>query len=176
MTQDTKLQATAQAFTSSLIGLDEMALAAVTSQDVTWTIPGATRISGVHVGSAALISIAATLRRRNITIAVESFLAGPDGVIALLHEVAEGPGHGIVLDVKSALAIDIRGTEVVSLSSYISDIAAYSDYLSTTSDGPKPEREVKIVDLRSRPPGSANPHGYPFGPSWVHPGDFDIDW
>jgi hypothetical protein len=55
-----------QRFATALLTLDEAALTAVSTDDFSWSIPGHSRISGVHVGAPAIIAIAATIRQHHV--------------------------------------------------------------------------------------------------------------
>jgi ketosteroid isomerase-like protein len=116
-----------QRFATALLTLDEAALTEISTDDISWSIPGHGRISGVHVGAPAIIAVATTIRRHRIAIEVEQILAGRDGVTAILHEVgahAEEP-----LDVRVALVLLFRHGRVATITGFISDVAAYDNYL-----------------------------------------------
>jgi ketosteroid isomerase-like protein len=108
-----------QRFATALLTLDEAALTEISTDDISWSIPGPGRISGVHVGAPAIIAIATTIRQHRITIEVEQILTGRDGVTAILHEVsahAEEP-----LDVRVALVLLFRHGRVATITGFIAD-------------------------------------------------------
>jgi ketosteroid isomerase-like protein len=119
-----------QRFATALLTLDEAALSEVSTDDISWSIPGHGPISGVHIGAAAIMAVATIVRQHGITIEVEQILTGRDGVSAILHEVgthAEAP-----LDVRVALTLLFRHGRVATITGYISDVAAYDTYLESS--------------------------------------------
>jgi hypothetical protein len=121
------VERTTRRFAEALLTLNVSALTSVSAPDLTWTIPGHGRISGVHRGVAAVIAVSATIREFGISIAIKQILIGHHGVTALLHET--GNQHRRSLDVRIALVLTIVGHEVTTVDGYISDVAAYDRYL-----------------------------------------------
>jgi hypothetical protein len=115
-------------FAQALLSLDEAALADTSAIDLSWSIPGTGRISGLHVGVPAVIAVAATVRQHGIAIEVEQILIGVDGVTAILHET--GTSGTRSLDVRVALALLIRDDHVATMTGFISDVAAYDNFLA----------------------------------------------
>jgi ketosteroid isomerase-like protein len=119
-----------QRFATALLTLDEVALSEVSTDDISWSIPGHGPISGVHTGAPAIIAVATTIRQHRITVEVEQILTGRGGVTAILHEV--GAHTAAPLDVRVALALLFRHGRVATITGFISDVAAYDTYLETS--------------------------------------------
>jgi ketosteroid isomerase-like protein len=132
MTATTAPATLVQRFATALLTLDEAALTEISAHDISWSIPGQGRLSGVHVGARAIIAVATTVRRHGIAIEVKQVLTGRDGVTAILHEV--GTDAAAPLDVRVALVLLFRHGRVATITGFISDVAAYDNYLGSAHE------------------------------------------
>jgi ketosteroid isomerase-like protein len=111
----------------ALLTLDEAAFVELSTPDVSWSIPGNGRVSGVHTGGPAIIAVARTIRRHGIAVSVDQILTGRDGAAAVLHET--GARAGRTLDVRVALTLLVRDDRVAAITGYLSDVDAYDTFL-----------------------------------------------
>ena len=124
---NTEIANLTQKFATALLTLDEAALTEISTDDLSWSIPGRGLVSGVHIGVPAVIAVARTIREHGISIEVEQILTGRSGVTAILRET--GTRAGFSIDVRVVLTLLFEDGRVAEITGFISDVAAYDGYL-----------------------------------------------
>lgn len=115
-------------FGAALAEMDEQALREVCTDDVTWSIPGSSPVSGTSFGVAGLIAVQRVLHRGGVTAEVRQVLYGRDSMVAMLHET--GSKDGKTLDVIVASVVELRERKIARITANVSDIEQLDRYLS----------------------------------------------
>lgn len=118
----------AQRFAVALATADRAALQQICADDVTWTIPGESPISGTNKGVEGVLTVQRTLQEHEVKADLQQLLHGRDSVVGLLHETGDKDGRH--LDVTVALVLELRGDRISAIIGHISDVAMFTAYLS----------------------------------------------
>jgi uncharacterized protein len=127
MTEQEK-KAIAQDFIRGLGDRDARLLRSMMTEDVIWSLPGESPMSGEAHGLDAILKRANTLHGFNVNIAVEHVVFGLYDVALHLHNT----GHygGKVLDEHLTTVIHLDGGKIRRLDTFISDIPMLNAYFS----------------------------------------------
>ena len=124
--QDRKQLATS--FIEALRSLDENGLKTIMTDDVVWTLPGSSVVSGVAHGVAGILKRAQAIVDRNVTLEIMHVVLGHEGVALLLHNT--GKWNGKVLDEYLTTVCTLRDGKIARLDTYISDIPMVNTYFA----------------------------------------------
>jgi ketosteroid isomerase-like protein len=113
-------------FIEALRSQDEKAFKKIMHDDVVWTLPGSSRVSGVANGIAGILNRARAIVERAVTLEVMHVILGYDGVALQLHNT--GKWNGKVLDEYLTTVCTIRNQKIARLDTYISDIPMVDMY------------------------------------------------
>ena len=117
-----------QRFVGALGALDVDGLREICTDDVSWTIPGESRISGRKEGVEEIISVARTTQEYGIVGTVEKVFQGRDSMVILVSD--KGNQNGRNLDIQVALSIEFRDCRISALVAHHSDVAMLTSYLA----------------------------------------------
>lgn len=112
----------AQNFLAALRTRDWELMRKIASNDIVWTLPGNSRISGEARGIEEVIRKAQTIVSFNLTFTLKHILFGQYGAVLSLHHTARR--GDLVLDEHVATVLALRDGKVSSIDSYLSDVDA----------------------------------------------------
>ena len=90
------------------------------TDDIIWTLPGQSRISGEARGVDAVIERAQIIVSYGLTFNLNHILEGLGGLALSLHNTAERQGHA--LDEHLATVCQLREDRISSIDTYLSDV------------------------------------------------------
>jgi ketosteroid isomerase-like protein len=125
---DSEKQALATSFIAALRSLDEKGLNKIMTDDVVWTLPGSSLVSGVAHGVAGILKRAQAIVDRDVTLEIMHVVLGHEGVALLLHNT--GKWKGKVLDEYLTTVCTLRDGKIARLDTYISDIPMVNAYFA----------------------------------------------
>lgn len=117
-----------QRFIAALAAQDEVALRELCAEDVTWSVPGTSKIAGINVGVEGILAIQRTLREHELKVSLQQILHGRDSIVLLLHDTGSRDGRHV--DVTVALLLDLRDDTISRITGHLSDMEMFSDYLA----------------------------------------------
>jgi uncharacterized protein len=120
MTDDEKQQL-ARKFLSVLSAPDEDVVGNVAVEDVIWTFPGSSPISGEAHGVASVIKRGSVIAGYGVKVEVLHAVYGRSGAAMILHNTASRNGR--VLDERVVAIFAFRGDKIERLDTYLSDVA-----------------------------------------------------
>jgi uncharacterized protein len=94
--------------------------------DVVWTLPGSSLVSGVARGVGGILKRAHEIVERGVTVEIMHVVLGYEGVALLLHNT--GTMNGRVLDEYLTTVCTVREGKIARLDTYISDIPMVNEY------------------------------------------------
>ena len=116
--QDKKHLATT--FITALRERDVQTFHKIMTQDVVWSLPGSSIVSGVAEQVDGILKRADTLVGYGVKLEILHVVFGYEGVALLLHNTAER--NGKVLDEYLTTVCTLRDNKIARLDTYISDI------------------------------------------------------
>jgi len=125
---DQQRQQIVSRFATAIVHDDHRGIIANTTAGVTWTIPGTSAVSGRSVGQNAVLKLADTFAKFDLTISPRAFAFGVDTVAVELHDTGSHNGKALDQDVVNVLTI--RDGKVSSLSGNLADVQAFDAYFS----------------------------------------------
>ena len=125
---DSEKQALATSFIEALRSLDEKGFQKIMTDDVVWTLPGSSPVSGVARGVAGILKRAQAIVDRNVTLEIMHVVLGHEGVALLLHNT--GKWKEKVLDEYLTTVCTLRDGKIARLDTYISDIPMVNTYFA----------------------------------------------
>jgi ketosteroid isomerase-like protein len=125
---DSEKQALATSFIEALRSLDEKGFQKIMTDDVVWTLPGSSLVSGVAHGVAGILKRAQAIVDRKVTLEIMHVVLGHEGVALLLHNT--GKWKGKVLDEYLTTVCALRDGKIARLDTYISDIPMVNTYFA----------------------------------------------
>ena len=120
MVEDEK-ERQARTFLSLLGNPNEDVLRSVAAENVTWTFPGTSPISGEAHGIAGVMKRASTIAAHGVRVEIISAAHGLSGLAMVLRNTASRNGR--VLDEQVAAVFSFRGDKVSRLDTFLSDVA-----------------------------------------------------
>jgi ketosteroid isomerase-like protein len=119
MTNGQKLEL-ARKFLSVLSAPDEDVVKSVAVDDVLWTFPGTSRISGEARGPSGVMARAKIIAAHGVQVEIIRPVYGYSGVAVMLHNT--GAKDGRVLDEHLAAVFGFRGDKIERLDTFLSDV------------------------------------------------------
>lgn len=127
LSQDQKLRELAQAFGRAAATQDAQALRQITTDDVTLTVPGTSRLAGRHEGVDDVLHVPGALQRAGLKLEVLWVASGASSVVICGRE--HGERHGVTLDVIVAIVLTLTGDRISGVAMHISDVEAFSAFV-----------------------------------------------
>lgn len=125
---DREKESIAQSFIRGLGNRDENLLRSIMTEDVVWSLPGESPMSGEAHGVEAILKRANTLQGFNVKIEIEHVVYGLQDVALHLHNT--GRYGGKVLDEHLTTVIHLNGGKIRRLDTFISDIPMLNAYFA----------------------------------------------
>jgi len=123
---DSEKNALATSFIEALRSLDAKGFQKIMTDDVVWTLPGSSLVSGVARGVTGVLQRAQAIVDRNVTLEIMHVVLGREGVALLLHNT--GKWKGKVLDEYLTTVCTLHDGKIARLDTYISDIPMVDAY------------------------------------------------
>ena len=121
-------QALVRAFAAAFVQDDHMGIAAHAAPDITWTIPGASVVSGRASGIDEVTGLADTFAQYGLHITPKSLAFGRDTVAVTLHDTGEHAGKRLDQDVVNVLTI--RDDKISDVTAHLTDVDSFDAYFS----------------------------------------------
>ena len=128
--QDRKQLATS--FIAALRARDAHAFHAIMTDDVVWSLPGSSRVSGLANGVDGILKRAHSFAEFGLSIEIQHVVLGYEGVALLLHNT--GARDGRILDEYLTTVCTLRDGRIARLDTYISDVGMVNDYFAWPSE------------------------------------------
>ena len=107
-------------FLAGLRTRDWELLRSILLEDVVWSLPGTSVISGEAHGAGAVVHRAQTITSYGLSFALKHMLIGRGGVALSLHNTARR--DELVFDEHLATVLSLHGGKVSAIDTYLSDI------------------------------------------------------
>ena len=119
-------KAIAENYIKALANRDGALMASISTEDIVWSIPGTSLVSGEARGVDAILERSETLNRYGVSIKIEYVVYGLDDV-ALQHRNT-GKHDGKVLDEHITTVCQLRGRKIHRLDTFLSDVNMVNEY------------------------------------------------
>lgn len=96
------------------------------ANDVTWTLPGTSLLSGPAIGADAVIKRAGQLRDFGVMVKLNHILYGLDSVTLSLHNTASR--GDLILDEQVAIVCDITDGKISRITTHLSDVEGINKF------------------------------------------------
>jgi ketosteroid isomerase-like protein len=120
MSVNAKENSIAQDFLNGLRTRDWELLRSITTEDVVWSLPGTSLISGEARGVNAVVDRAKLIVSYGLTFTLKHILHGPDGLALSLYNTARR--GDLILDEHLATVCLLRDGRIDAINTYLSDI------------------------------------------------------
>ncbi|MEU4444398.1 nuclear transport factor 2 family protein [Actinosynnema sp. NPDC050801] len=120
----------ARKFFDSMTGQDWAAVRSMATDDIVWTMPGTSRISGTVVGKEALIERVRRVAAAGVTmrkIELVHMLVGRTGVTMFMHNSAQAE-DGRKLEEHLASVYAIQNGKVTGIDTFVTDLKGVNDF------------------------------------------------
>jgi ketosteroid isomerase-like protein len=124
--QDRKQLATS--FIESLRAGDANGFRAIMTDDVVWTLPGTSVVSGIAKGVDGILKRARYIVEYGANVEIQHIVLGYEGVALLLHNT--GKRNGRILDEYLTTVFTLRDRRIARLDTYMSDIEMVNTYFA----------------------------------------------
>jgi len=124
--QDRKQLATS--FIEALRAGDASGFRTIMTDDVVWTLPGTSVVSGIAKGVDEILKRARRIVEYGANVEIQHVVLGYEGVALLLHNTGERNGR--VLDEYLTTVCTLRDGKIARLDTYISDIEMVNTYFA----------------------------------------------
>jgi uncharacterized protein len=98
------------------------------TDDVVWTLPGTSLVSGIAKGVEGILKRARYIVEYGANVEIQHIVLGYEGVALLLHNT--GKQNGRVLDEYLTTVCTLRNGKIARLDTYISDIEMVNIYFA----------------------------------------------
>jgi ketosteroid isomerase-like protein len=119
-------KALATSFIEALKTQDEKTFQKIMHDDVIWTLPGSSVVSGIAQGVSGILKRAQAIVDRGVTLEIMHVILGYEGVALQLHNTGKRKGN--VLDEYLTTVCTVRDGKIARLDTYISDIPMVNKY------------------------------------------------
>ncbi|WP_208644907.1 MULTISPECIES: nuclear transport factor 2 family protein [Mucilaginibacter] len=116
----------ANKFLTGLKNRDWELMRSALTNDVTWTLPGTSLLSGPAVGADAVIKRANQLRDFGVMVQLNHILYGLDSVALSLHNTASR--GDLILDEYVAIVCDIVDEKISRITTHLSDVEGINKF------------------------------------------------
>ncbi|MFC0515278.1 nuclear transport factor 2 family protein [Mucilaginibacter angelicae] len=124
-TEETKEQLATQ-FLTGLKNRDWQLMRSALADNVTWTLPGTSLLSGPAIGAEAVIKRANQLRDFGVMLKLNHILYGLDSVALSLHNTASR--GDLLLDEQVAIVCDIVDGKISRIVTHLSDVEGINNF------------------------------------------------
>src|SRR5271154_4815773 len=100
----------------------------IITDDVLWTLPGTSLVSGVAKGVEGILKCASCIVEFGANVEIQHIVLGYEGVVLLLHNT--GKRNGRILDEHLTTVLTLRNGKIARLDTYISDIEMVDAYFA----------------------------------------------
>ena len=111
-------------YATALANGDRAGLAACSIEDITWSIPGASRVSGSFVGADEVLGVGRTFAEFGYHFDVENITFEPDDVAVILR--ASGANNERTVDEVVVNVLGFVEDRVASIVTHLSDIEGFN--------------------------------------------------
>ena len=118
----------ATAFIDALRTGDANQFRGIMTDDVFWTLPGTSPVSGIAKGVEGILTRARTIVDYGTNVEIQHVVRGLEGVALLLHNT--GKRNARVLDEYLTTVCTLRDGKIARLDTYISDVEMVNAYFS----------------------------------------------
>jgi ketosteroid isomerase-like protein len=125
MTPDQKLQL-AKTFLSVLSKPDQNLVKSIVVEDMIWTFPGSSVISGEAHGVTGVMKRATTIASYGVHVELGRPVYGHSGVAVFLHNT--GSKNGQMLDEHLAAVFSFRDDKIARLDTFLSDVPMVKEF------------------------------------------------
>jgi ketosteroid isomerase-like protein len=115
-------------FIDALRAGDANGFRSIMTDDVVWTLPGTSQVSGVAKGVEGILKRARTIVAYGTKLEVQHVVLGHEGVALLLHNT--GNQNGRILDEYLTTVCSLREGKIARLDTYISDVEMVNTYFA----------------------------------------------
>lgn len=122
---DDKLQL-ATTFLTALKSRNWELMGTVLTADATWTLPGASLLSGEAIGVEAVINRARKLRDFGVMVELKHILYSLKGVSLSLHNTAQR--GELILDEYVVIVMELQGSKITGLTTHLNDVAGINNF------------------------------------------------
>lgn len=116
----------ANKFLTGLKNRDWQLMRSALADDVTWTLPGTSLLSGPAIGADAVIKRAGQLRDFGVMVQLNHILYGLDSVALSLHNTASR--GDLILDEQVAIVCDINEGKISRIVTHLSDVEGINKF------------------------------------------------
>ena len=116
----------ASQFLTGLKNRDWPLMRSALADNVTWTLPGTSLLSGPAIGADAVIKRAGQLRDFGVMLKLNHFLYGLDSVALSLHNTASR--GDLILDEHVAIVCDITDGKISRIVTHLSDVEGINNF------------------------------------------------
>jgi len=120
MTNDQEKRQVAEIFLEGLRNRDWDRMRSIMTEDIVWTLPGNSKISGAARGADAVIGRAQTIVSYSLTFTLKHILIGQNGMALSLNNTATR--DGLNLDEHLATVCSLRDGKISAIDTYLSDV------------------------------------------------------
>ena len=118
----------AEKFAAAVRTRDREALAAITTHDVVWSLPGTATVSGLAAGVEGILKRAQALHDYGVNIEVQHVVYGTAGFGLLLHNTGNRADR--ILDEHLTTIFQLEDGKLCRLDTYISDVEMLNAYFA----------------------------------------------
>lgn len=116
----------ASQFLTGLKNRDWQLMRSTLADNVTWTLPGTSLLSGPAIGADAVIKRANQLRDFGVMLQLNHILYGLDSVALSLHNTANR--GNLILDEQVAIVCDIVDSKISRIVTHLSDVEGINNF------------------------------------------------
>jgi ketosteroid isomerase-like protein len=124
--KEEKKLAIANLFLTAMKTKDWDLMRSVMREDISWTLPGISILSGTANGIDKVIGRAQSLRAFGVMFDLKNILLGMEGVALALHNTAER--NGLLLDEQVVIAFALKDGKIGAMTTYLSDVEGLNQF------------------------------------------------
>lgn len=117
---ETERKEIAQKFSAAMSARDINLLKAILTDDIIWSLPGKSLMSGETHGVEAILKRAEIMHRYGVKVGIEHVVYGFNDVAQLLHNT--GKHRDRILDEHLTNVYGLRGNKICRIDTFISDV------------------------------------------------------
>jgi ketosteroid isomerase-like protein len=110
----------AETFLSALKNKDWDLMTSIISENASWTLPGASLLSGNAIGTTAVVDRAKKLRAFGVMVQLKNILYSFNGVALSLHNTATR--GDLILDEQVVIVMELDENRISKLTTYLNDV------------------------------------------------------
>jgi uncharacterized protein len=116
-------------FAHAFIHDDHAEIGALTTNDVAWSIPGHSRVSGEHRGQSGVIELADLLAQYGVRITLRAYTFGTDTIAVEIHDSGQQNGRSLDQDVVNVVSIS-EDCKVSRVEQHVADVSGFDTYFA----------------------------------------------